>query len=147
MLNDISLQGRLAADPELQQTANTKKSVVSVRLAVQRDTNKYAEEDNVDWINLVFWDKLAENISKYGQKGDMIIVLGRLQSRKYEDVKKQDHIVYEVYVDKFYFCVRKSREEEPPALGEPAPTRKHRGSTQGVNVYYSDDNSDGELPF
>ena len=147
MLNQVILQGRLAADPELQQTLNTKKSVVSIRLAVQRDTNKYAEEDNVDWINLVFWDKLAENISKYGQKGDMILVRGRLQSRKYEDVKKQDHVVYEVYVDKFYFCVKKSREEEPPALGEPAPARKHRGSTQGVNVYCSEDNSDGELPF
>lgn len=147
MLNQVTLQGRLAADPELQQTANTKKSVVSIRMAVQRDTNKYAEEDNVDWINLVFWDKLAENLSRLANKGDMLIVRGRLQSRKYEDTKRVDHVVYEVYVDKFYFCTKKSREEDPPAIGEPAPARKHRGTTQGVNVYYSEDNSDGELPF
>ena len=149
MLNQVILQGRLAADPELQQTTNTKKSVVSVRIAVQRDTSKYAEENSVDWINLVFWEALAENIARFGKKGDMILVRGRLQSRRYEDTKKVDHTTYEVYVDKLYFCVKKSREEDPPALGEPAPApaRRHRGTTQGVNVYVSDDNSDGDLPF
>ena len=144
MMNQWCGQGRLATEPELQQTTNTKKSVVSVRLAVQRDTAKYAEEDSVDWINLVFWEKKAETLAKYGHKGDMIAVVGRLQSRKWEDVKKQDHVTYEIFVDKFYFLQKKSREEEAGAPGDrEAPHRRRDLSKADI---YPDDSED-ELPF
>ena len=146
MLNDCCIQGRLAADPELQQTQKSQKSVVSIRIACQRDTSKYAEEDSVDWINLVFWEKLAENIAKHGRKGDMIIVRGRLQSRKWEDTKRVEHITDEIYVDKFYFCTKKSREEQPPDRGDPVQNHRRRGNVQGVDVW-AEDNDDGELPF
>jgi single-strand DNA-binding protein len=144
MMNQWCGQGRLATDPDLQQTTNTKKSVVSVRLAVQRDTAKYAEEDQVDWINLVFWEKKAETLAKYGRKGDMIGVVGRLQSRKWEDVKKQDHVTYEIFVDKFYFLNKKSKEEDPRAPGDRDAPRRRRDMTK-VDIY--PDDSEDELPF
>lgn len=144
MLNSWTGMGRLAADPELAKT-KTGKSVVSIRIAVQRDTSKYTEDDNVDWINLVFWDRLAENLSRLARKGDMIVVSGRLQSRRYEDTKRIDHIVYEVCCDKFYFPNRKTREEPAPALGDPVPNRR-RKADQGVNVW-TDNSGDGDLPF
>ena len=78
MLNHIVILGRLVKDPELRYTqSNT--PVASFTVAVDRD---FGEDKQTDFIDCTAWRKTGEFVSKHFQKGSMIVVSGRLQSRK-----------------------------------------------------------------
>ena len=80
MLNKIQLQGRIVADPELRHTQSGT-SVASFRIAVDRDYKKQDGSREADFINIVAWRGTADLVSRYFSKGQMIIVVGRLQIR------------------------------------------------------------------
>lgn len=80
MLNNVTFVGRLTADPELRNTQGGK-TVVSCNIAVQN-----SKEETV-FISTVFWNKLAETLSKYCKKGSLISVQGFLKNDKYKDVQ------------------------------------------------------------
>ena len=83
-MNKIILLGRLTKDIELKDTTGGK-SYVSVGLAVDRPFSKNKE---VDFFNLVAWDKTAEMISRYLEKGRRILIEGRLQTNNFEMLKR-----------------------------------------------------------
>lgn len=101
-MNNICITGRLCAQPELKVT-NSGISVVSVNVAVDRDY-KVNGEKTADFIPCVFWRKTAEFVSKYFKKGDMIAVVGSLESRQYKDKNGNNRTVFEVKADKVNFC-------------------------------------------
>lgn len=84
MLNVAALVGRLVADPELRRTTSGL-SVASFTVAVDRSFAKAGTERQADFIDVVAWDKSAEFVCKYFQKGSMIAVQGSIQTRTYED--------------------------------------------------------------
>lgn len=79
MYNNVTLLGRLTRDPELRYT-NGGKPVGNFTLAVERDYNT----DEVDFIDIVVWNKLAKSCSKHLKKGQVALVRGSLQIRKSE---------------------------------------------------------------
>lgn len=84
MLNKVILIGRLTQDPELRYTPNGV-PVASFSLAVDRQfTNKQGERAT-DFIDIVVWQKLAENCANHLGKGRLVAVDGRLQIRSYDD--------------------------------------------------------------
>lgn len=97
MLNKIIIMGRMTRDPELRNTANGK-PVANFTLAVDRDHNR----EETDFIDVVAWNGTAEFVSKYFNKGQMTVVSGRLQSRKYEK-DGQNRTAYEVVAESVYF--------------------------------------------
>ena len=101
-LNDICLMGRITKDIELKKTT-TGVSVVSFSVAVDRDY-KVNGEKATDFIPCVAWRGTAEFVGKYFSKGDMIAVVGSLESRKYKDKDGNNRIVWEVKADKVNFC-------------------------------------------
>lgn len=119
MLNSVTLMGRLVADPELKTTQNGT-SVVSLRLAVERNYAPQGQERQADFIPCVAWRQTAEFIGRYFTKGRMIAVEGSLQSRNYEDKNGQKRTAYEVIVDQAYFA-----DSKPASAGQasapPAP--------------------------
>lgn len=84
MLNVVALMGRLVADPQLRQTT-TGKNVASFRVAVDRGRKDANGQNQADFFDIVAWDKSAEFVCRYFQKGSLIAVEGRLQSRNYQD--------------------------------------------------------------
>lgn len=102
MLNKINIAGRLTADAEMRQTT-TGKSVASFTVAVDRDFKGPNDERETDFINCVAWQGTAEFISKYFSKGSMAIIVGRLQTRKYETSDGQKRTATEVIVENIYF--------------------------------------------
>lgn len=82
-LVNIILIGRLTATPEVSQTPN-KKSVARVTVAVNRRFKAENGEREADFINVVFWGKLADTLASYGTKGSLISLDGELRTRKYE---------------------------------------------------------------
>lgn len=101
-MNNICITGRLCAQPELKETGKGI-FVCSLSVAVDRDYKTNGEKI-VDFIPCVFWRKTAEFVSKYFKKGDMIAVVGSLESRKYKDKDGNNRTVWEVKADKVNFC-------------------------------------------
>ena len=84
-LNKIFLIGNLTNNPELRQTQSGA-SVARFGLAVnQRYKNADGEQkENVCFVNIVAWNKLAEAVEKYLKKGKSVFVEGRLNQNKWE---------------------------------------------------------------
>lgn len=126
-MNNISLMGRLTADPELKQTQSDI-SVCQFCIAVSRPHTS----DKTDFINCVAWRNTAEFISKYFCKGKMIAVNGVLTSRNYEDREGKRRTAHDVLVDYVNFCGDKSN----------APANENPDEFQQI-----DESIDEQLPF
>lgn len=114
MLNVIAIQGRLARDPELRQTT-TGKSVASFTVACDRGRRDANGQSAADWIPVVAWDARAEFVCKYFQKGSMIAVDGRLQSRTYTAKDGTNRTVLEIVANNIHFCGSKAESAAPAA--------------------------------
>lgn len=102
-LNKVMLQGRLVADPELNQT-NSGTEVTSFRIAVDRDfKNKETNKREADFISVTAWRGAARFVCQYFQKGSMIVLAGRLQVRRYDDAKGDTRYATEVVAENVYF--------------------------------------------
>lgn len=126
MLNHITIMGRLTRDPELR-TTQSGVNVASFTVAVDRDYAQGGQRET-DFIDCVAWRQTGEFISKYFQKGSMIVVDGRLQSRKWQDRDGNNRINWEINVDRCYFGEAK-RDGERIATSA-APPRNDRGGQQ-----------------
>ena len=80
-MNKVVLIGRLTRDVELKKTESAK-SVAMFTLAINRATS--SEEQTADFINIIVWEKLAENCKKYLKKGSQAAIEGRIQTRTYD---------------------------------------------------------------
>jgi single-strand DNA-binding protein len=86
-MNRVLLTGRLTRDPELRTLASGK-TVTQFSLA----TNDYrAGTEKAEYHNVVTWDRLAEICGQFLGKGQLVAVEGRIQTRQWEDDKKQRH--------------------------------------------------------
>ena len=103
MLNHIVIMGRLTRDPELR-TTQSGVSVASFSVAVDRDyAGRDGGERQTDFIDVVAWRQTGEFVSKYFHKGSMIVVSGRLQSRKWQDRDGNNRTNWEINADNVYF--------------------------------------------
>lgn len=147
MINNVVLMGRLVADPELRTTANGI-SVVSARLAVDKNFVKQGEERKADFIDLVAWRQTAEFISRYFQKGSMLAVQGSIQTRTYEDKNGNKRYAVEVLVEQASFCGSKS---ESGAGAAPARTQQpasfSNAQASDFEQVADDEEDDLDLPF
>ena len=140
MLNHITIMGRLVRDPELRSTQSGT-SVALFTVAVDRDYQSGGSEKQTDFIECVAWRGTGEFVSKYFRKGSMIVVAGRLQSRKWQDRDGNNRISWEVNADSVYFG--ESRKDGPNAAQ--ATYQQNYGNP---NVQFTElDDGDGELPF
>lgn len=125
--------GRLAKDPEIRYTQSNK-PVCSFTLAVDR---RFSKDKKADFINCQAWDKTAEFIGKYFSKGSMIAVVGRIQTRSWEDKDGKKHYITEVVVEETYFTGSKNESQKQD---EPVKTNTNSG-------FYPEDDSLDDLPF
>ena len=112
-MNKVELIGRLTKDPEVRYTQTNNTAVASFSLAVNRRFVKEGEERQADFINIVVWGKTAEFCSKYFKKGMQIALVGRIQTRNWEDDQGQKHYVTEVVAEEVYFADSKKEQQEP----------------------------------
>lgn len=103
-MNKAILLGRLTRDPETRYTQTNNTQVTSFTLAVNRRFVKQGEERQADFISCVSWNKTAEFVSKYFKKGQQVGVIGRIQTRNYDDEQGIKHYVTEVIAEEVYFA-------------------------------------------
>lgn len=135
MLNHITIMGRLTRDPELRRTGSGV-AVTSFCIAVGRDYNtKDGGEKEVDFIDCNAWRGTGEFVSKYFQKGSMIIVSGRLQIRNWTDKEGNKRRNAEVVADSVYFGDSKKSSEGNSTYQAPNPSQDYTGDFSGTLAY------------
>ena len=79
---------------------------------MDRDFKGQNGEKETDFIDIVAWSNIAEFVSNYFKKGDMAIVSGRLQSRRWEDRDGNKRTAIEIVAENIYFCGPKKSQQE-----------------------------------
>lgn len=147
MLNQISVQGRLARDPELRRT-NSGKAVTSFTLACDRDfKNQQTGEKEVDFIECVAWGGTAEMVEKYFSKGQMAIVTGRLQLRDWTDKNGQKRRTAEILVNSVYFCGSKENGTQASSVADNGYSAPAYQAPAPAENFAELDGEDEQLPF
>ena len=98
-MNQVNLSGRLVNENFVEAKTNNT-YLLRFRLAVKENV----KEINV--IDIVTFNKLAENIKKYVHKGDLIEITGKLKLNKYTDAKETKKVNLEVIAEKVVFVVK-----------------------------------------
>jgi single-strand DNA-binding protein len=112
MYNTTILIGRITKALEMKTTTNGV-NILSFTVAINK---KVKEKDQVSYISCVAFNKTAEILTTYADKGSLVLVDGELQSRSYE---KDNRTVYvtEVLVGRVVLLDRKEKtaniEDEP----------------------------------
>ena len=113
-MNKVILMGRLTRDPEVRYTQTNNTLVASFSLAVNRRFARQGEERQADFINIVAWSKLGEFCSKYFKKGQQVGIIGRIQTRTWDDDQGVKHYVTEVVAEQVFFADTKRDAETNP---------------------------------
>lgn len=142
MLNRVILIGRLTRDPELRYTPSGV-ATTTFTLAVDRNFTNQQGQREADFINIVTWRGLAENVANYLKKGRLAAVEGRIQIRNYENNEGKKVYVTEVIADNVRFL-----ESVNPQRRDPQDNRNQ----SGFEDPFADDSSpidisDDDLPF
>ena len=139
-MNKVILMGRLTKEPEVRYTQTSNTLVASFTLAVNRRFVKQGEEKQADFINIIAWSKIGEFCSKYFSKGQQVGIIGRLQTRNWEDDQGQKHYITEVIAEEAYFAEGKRNSNTSSD-----PFAASSGETVNGNDF--DISSDDDLPF
>ena len=140
-MNKCVLMGRLTRDVDVRYTQTNNTMVANFSLAINRRFAKEGEERQADFINVVAWNKTAEFVSKYFKKGQQVGVIGRIQTRSWDDEQGQKRYVTEVVAEEVYFADSK-RDGVPNEMSEATAA----DITNTFGVQNTTTNSD-DLPF
>ena len=147
-MNKVILMGRLTKDPEVRYTQTSNTLVASFALAVNRRFVRQGEERQADFFNVVAWGKTGEFCSKYFKKGQQVGVIGRLQTRTWDDDKGR-HYITEVVAEETYFADSKRDGEGASATFDNAFGSTMPGGMEGDSGAGSDFevSASDDLPF
>lgn len=112
-MNICIIKGRLTADPELK-TTSSGVSVCSFSIAVDRSYKGKDGERQTDFFIVSAWRGTAEFVSKYFRKGEHILVVGEMQSRRYKDKDGNNRIAWELIANSVEFCGGKGNNQSAP---------------------------------
>jgi single-strand DNA-binding protein len=125
-LNKVILIGNLTQDPELKSLPSGN-SVTSFGLATNRtwsDQNGQKQE-SVEYHNVVAYGKQADIISQYLQKGSLMSIEGRLQTRSWDGQDGQKRYKTEIVIENFQMGPRNAGS----STGSSRPAHHQTGQT------------------
>ena len=99
-INRVELLGRVGTEPEMRYTPNGT-AVTQLRLATDRPRQN--GETETDWHTVTVWNKLAEAVNQYVQKGQRLYVAGRLAQNSYEAKDGTRRYATEIYAAEVVF--------------------------------------------
>lgn len=146
-LNQVTLVGRLTADPERKQTTNGV-PVCTFMLAVNRRYQPKNEDGSpaqqqADFISCVAWRNQAEFLCKYFRKGSSVCITGEIHTRSWTDQNNQKRYATDVVADDVRFVDNKEESgAESTAQGSSVPS-----AIDAITAPAFEPLSDDGLPF
>lgn len=124
MINSCVLVGRLCAAPEAKPT-NSGMMVCNFRLAVNRTRKAEDGQQQADFLDIVCFDKTAQFVAQYVDKGALVGVEGRIQTRSWQTQDGQKRWAVEIIANSVQALETRKDAEARRAQGgtqqEPAP--------------------------
>lgn len=105
---------------------------------------KSKDKEGCEWVNVVAFGKLAEIISQYCQKGQLIYVAGKMRTRKWQDKDGNDRYSTEIVADTMQLLG--GRTDAAPS-GDRAAQAKSRSESTGGGGYVEPPFDDSDIPF
>lgn len=146
MMNSTCLVGRLTKDVELRYTPSNV-AVATFTLAVNRTFKNENGEREADFINCVMWRQQAENLANWAKKGALIGIIGRIQTRSYDNQQGQRVYVTEVVAEQFQLLESKNSQGQQSNQGQRAQTQQQAPDFSRNSNANPLDISDDDLPF
>lgn len=115
-LNKVFLIGRLTQDP-LVKTTPSGQTVCNFGLATNRigkDPKTGEIRKSTEYHNIVLWRRLAEIASQYLTKGSLVMIEGRLQTRKWQDAAGNQRARTEIVAERMQLGPKAAGKEIPP---------------------------------
>ena len=119
-LNKVFLVGRLTQDPQVR-TIPSGQTVCSFGLATNRigkDPTSGETKKSTEYHNIVLWRRLAEIASQYLTKGSLVLIEGRLQTRKWQDASGNQRFRTEIVGERMQLGPRAAGKIVPPEAEE-----------------------------
>lgn len=107
-LNSVIIAGNLTKDPIFRQTTNGT-PVVNFSVASNRRYRDSKDEwqEDVCYVGIVAWNKLAESCRDKLKKGNAVLVEGELQSRTFKTEKGDSKTIVEIKARRIQFLNKK----------------------------------------
>ncbi|MGN0707407.1 MAG: single-stranded DNA-binding protein [Faecalibacterium sp.] len=151
MLNVVAIMGRLVADPELR-TTPAGVNVCQFRIACDRNFARQGEQRQSDFVDIIAWRAQADFVCRYFQKGSLIAIQGRIQTRPYQDKNGQNRTAFSIVAENINFGGSKGNGAKLAEDGGAAPHSDARpkadppANYSGVDDFAVIDDND-DLPF
>lgn len=149
-MNNVSLVGRLARDPEVRYSQGGNQTCVArYTLAVTRPFKDSNGQYGADFISCVAFGKAGEFAEKYLKKGTMIGVTGRIQTGSYDDKDGKKVYTTDVIVATQEFCGTKSDNTEDSSAAKTGNNKGKAAPKANPDDGFMNipDGIDEELPF
>lgn len=133
-MNSVNLIGRLTRNPEIRLTQSNK-SVCEFDIAVNR-----IGQEQTDFITCVVWEKQAENLVKYQNKGSLIAVSGALRIDSWKNEQRENRYKTYVLANNVEYLGTKKEEQQ---VEQPVQPKSDPFEEMGMKVEIDD----SSLPF
>lgn len=121
MINCVVLVGRLGNDPELTYTPGGT-AIAKFRIAVNRPPRQGSDQEETDWLNVVTFGRVAETVGQYLDKGSLVGIEGRVQSRTWQRQDGTNAYAVEINAQRVQFLEsRQERERRQGVSGGARP--------------------------
>jgi len=100
-LNRVILVGRVGREPEITHIPSLEKDVAKFSVATTEGymTKNNEWKDITEWHNIVAWGWNAKKVEKNVNRGAMVLIEGKIKSRKWKDKNDQDRKTFEIHID------------------------------------------------
>jgi single-strand DNA-binding protein len=154
MLNKAQLIGRLGADPETR-TLNDGAKVTNLRIATSetwKDRDSQERRERTEWHRVTVWGEGPAKYLAFAQKGTLVLIEGKLATRKWADADGAERYATEVVVQpkgggqvKILADGVERQAEEQPQAETRSRSRRGRKPEPAEEPFQAD--LDDEIPF
>ncbi len=127
-LNKVILIGRLVRDPEMRNTPTGQSvcnfSIATSRFWTNRETNE--KQEKTEFHNIVTWRRQAEIVSQYLNKGSLVLIEGRLETRSWQNPDGSKHYRTEIIAENIQFG--------PKTVGKFIPSEKEEDQKEEIPI-------------
>lgn len=148
-INKVILIGHVCRDPELRAMPGGE-AVTNTSIACNQSWRDKAGEkkESVEFVNIVFFNKLAEIAGQYLRKGSQVYVEGSLRTRSWEKDGVKRYATEVVARDMKMLGGRQDSEQAAPRAADPAQARAYREASGGsAKPAPFDDFDSDSIPF
>lgn len=138
MINNAVIVGRLTKDPELRYTQSHIANA-SFTLACNRNFKNVEGGYDADFINCMMWREQAERFANWAHKGQLVGIVGRIQTRNYENQQGQRVYVTEVVAETFQILEKQDNIANQESMDSQMPPSFE--PSQSMNI------TDDDFPF